>query len=412
MTSLRGNRDFTLLLVSDAANQMGTTVRTTVIPLVAVTTLAASEFEIGLLAASATAAFLLIGLPAGVWVDRLRRRPVLIAANAFRAGLLMLIPLAALAGWLSIPMLIAIALLTGAGTVFFDVAALSLLPSVVRRDQLPVANGRLHTAQAAGRLTGPGLGGLLAQLLGAANGMWASVVLYGGSALALSRIGAAESQPPRPAKRNMRAELAEGARFVLGHPLMRALSGFAVTWNFFLNLGFSMHVLLLARTLGLPAAAVGVLIAVPGVGSVLGAASASWWIGRLGLGRAMLLLSTLGAAGGVLIALGGGGWRLAVFVIGQLALGYGGAIYGVAQVTCRQSVCPDHMLGRVIGIARFLSWGAIPLGLLAGGLTGQLFGVYGALWVSAAGGLLAVLWLTRAGQAASSRGVGRRPVSR
>lgn len=381
MTAVRG-RDFRLLWGSDAASHFGSAVSGTALALVGVVVVGLSPFEQGVVQASGSLAFLLIGLPAGVWVDRLRRRPVMFGADFARAALCASVPVAAWAGWLSFGQLVGVALLTGAMTVMFDVASTSVTPAVVGREHLYAANSRLQTTGAAARLSGPGLAGLLAQLLGAANALGMAAASYLGSALLLRILRVSEPEPEQSARRRLVPEVVEGLRFTFGHPVPRALAGFGVTMSFFATVGQAMYVLFLARTLGLPATAVGLVVVGGGVGAVLGAATATRWITRFGDVRALLVVwLTFLPPSALLLPLAGPGWQVTLFVVGLFGIGYGGGVYNVAQVSLRQAVCRDELLGRMNASLRFITWGVMPIGALAGGAIGELVSVRAALWV-------------------------------
>jgi predicted MFS family arabinose efflux permease len=382
---------FAKLWAADTVNQTGTSLRTTSIPLVGVTVLGASAWQMGILTASATAAFAVVGLPAGAWVDRFPRRRVMMLANLIRLLLLATIGAAAALRLLTFVQLVGVSLLIGAMTVLYDVASPAIVQSVVPADDLTRANGRMQTTQAAARLGGPPLAGAAAQLIGAANTTGLAGLSYLASALLIRRL-----PEPRPAQRtgtSLRSEVAAGLRFTFGHPAIRALVVCGAAYNFFLNLGFAVQVLFLVDELRLPSAAVGALLAASGLGQVLGAASAGAWARRFGDVRAIVVVLCVAQPFGLLLPLAGRGWAVALFATATFSTGYGIAVYNVLSLTFRQHTCPPEMFGRMSASARMLSWGAIPLGALAGGGLGQLAGLRATLWIAAVGGLLPALWL-------------------
>ena len=391
--SLWSHRDFRLLWVGNTTSQFGATVGRTVLPLLAAGALAATPFEMGVLSAAGSAAFLLIGLPAGVWVDRLSRRPVMLVADLARAALMLSVPVAWWLGVLTLVQLVVVALLVGAATVMFDVAHQSYLPSLVRRDQLVEGNAKLESSRAVAQVSGPAVAGGVAQGVGAANGVLATGLGYLVSALFLLRVRTPEPRPERPEKPGLRHEVAEGLRFVFGHRSLRAVVGCTGTANFFGGIGTAVTVLFLVRELGLSEGVVGLVLSAAGVGGVLGALTAGWWTRRFGQVRTIWLSALVTFPFGLLIPLGGADWRMVLLVLGEVGSAYGVIVYNIAQVSYRQSICPDRLLGRMNASIRFVVWGALPLGGLVGGALGGGIGVTPTLWVAVGGQAVAVLWV-------------------
>jgi MFS family permease len=393
--SLWFHRDFRSLWASDTVSQFGTFVGHMVLPLLAATALAASPFEMGLLTAAESAAFLLIGLPAGVWVDRTRRRSLMVTADIARAALLFTVPVSWWLGVLSLPHLVVVALLVGVCTVFFDLAYQSYLPFLVGRSKLVEGNAKLQASQSVAQVTGPGIAGGLTRLIGAANAVLATGVSYLASAVFLFRITASEPdmRHRRDTNTTLRADVAEGLRFVFGNRLLRAITATTASANFFGGALTAVTVLFLIRTLGLSETHVGLVLGCAGAGSVLGAVTAGWWTSRFGQARTIWLVPLLTWPGQLLLPLSEPGWLVVLASIGPALTGYGAVVYNVAQVSFRQSICPDRLLGRMNASIRFVVWGTLPLGGLVGGAFGEWLGIRGALWVAAAGEALAVLWV-------------------
>jgi MFS family permease len=386
--ALWGHRDFLLLWSAETVSEVGTMVTRLALPLLAATVLGATPWEMGLLAAATTAAFLLVGLPAGALLDRVRRRPVMIAADLVRFVLFGWIPLAWWLGVLTFWQVLLVALLGGVATVFFDVGYQSILPSVVGRDGLVEGNSKLESTRAGAEAAGPALGGLLVQLAGAANAVLLDAVSYLVSAVALAGMRVRETVAERTG-RSLRAEMAEGLRYVLRHPLLRPITACTGTANLFSGVSLAVEVLYLTRVLELSAAAIGVVMAVGMVGGVLGAVTGGWWIRRAGQARMVVWAMLVTGPPMLLVLVPGPVW----FAIGIFAMSYGTVIYNVAQVSFRQSVCPDRLLGRMNASIRFLVWGTIPLGGLLGGALGGSIGIWPTLLVSVLGTIAAPLWL-------------------
>lgn len=375
--------DFRRLWASDTVSQTGNFVGQTVIPLLAATVLAATPFQMGLLTAAENAAFLLIGLPAGVWVDRMRRRPLMLRADFARAALLLTVPIAWWTGVLTLTQLLVVALLVSAGTVFFDVSYQSYLPSLVGREHLLEGNTKLQASQSTAQVVGPGLGGGLAQLAGAANAVLATGLGYLVSGLFLLRIKTREPEPEPHDGTPLRTQIAEGLRFVFRNPTLRPITLCTGTANLANTVFQAMLILFLTRQLGLGSAAVGTMFTIMGVGGVAGALAAGWCTRRIGQARAIWLVPVLTWPFQLLVPLAAPGWRVALVPAGMAVMSFGVIVYNVAQVSYRQVICPDRLLGRMNATIRFVVWGTMPIGGLIGGGLGEWLGVRGTLWAGA-----------------------------
>jgi MFS family permease len=391
--SLWRHRDFLLLWAGETVSQVGTMVSHLALPLLAATSLGASAWEMGLLVAAERGAFLLVGLPAGVLVDRVRRLPVMIAADLVRFALFASIPLAWALGVLTFAQLLVVALLAGVATVLFDVGYQSVLPAVVGRAGLVDGNAKLESTRAAAETAGPALGGGLVQLVGAAAAVLLDAVTYLVSAAFLLRMRTQEAVPARDPDRSLRADIAQGLRYVLGHPLLRAITLCTGTANLFGGVLAAVSVLFLARELGQPPAVIGLVLAAGSAGGVLGALTAGRWIRRLGQGRTVVISLLVTGPVALVLPLTTPGAGLAWFALGTAAVAYGGVVYNVAQVSFRQSVTPDHLLGRMNASIRFLVWGTIPIGGLLGGALGELAGLRATLLITAVGIVLSPVWV-------------------
>ncbi len=391
--SLFFHADFRRLFAGDTASQFGVFVGNTAVPLLAAVTLAATPFEMGLLTAAETLAFLLIGLPAGVWVDRLRRRRVMLTADFVRFALLLSVPVSWWAGVLTLAQLLAVVLFVGIATVFFDIAYQSYLPSLVGREHLMEGNAKLQAVQSTAQIAGPSAAGVLVQLVNAASTVLVTCFGFLTSALCLLRIRTREPAPERDGHARLLPQIAEGLRFVFSDKPLRAIVGTTATANFFGGAFAAVQVLFLTRTVGLPPAAVGVLLAVGGAGGILGAVCSASITRRLGQARAIWLVPLFTWPGHLLIPLAAPDWRLGLAGFGLVAGGFGIIVYNVAQVSYRQAICPDRLLGRMNASVRFVVWGTLPLGGLLGGALGEGLGLRGALWVAVAGEVASALWV-------------------
>jgi MFS family permease len=382
------DRDFRFLLLGQTTSQLGAQVSGVAIPLLAALTLHASPLEFGLISASGTVAFALIGLPAGAWVDRWPRRPVLVASDLIRALLLTSIPVAALLGILTITQLIVVSLLSGFARVFFDVAYQSYLPTVVGKDGLLTGNSAMETVRATGQVAGPGLGGWLVALAGAANVVLIQAVTFAVSAGSLMAIRAREQAlPARTDRPRLRAEIKEGLLFVARTPLLRATAITSTAGNFSFALASAVTFLFMLNTLGLSSVAIGIVLALGSLTVIAGAA----WTPRLArrFGSARIIWLSLAVTGPIALVspLAQRGWLVVLLVVGMAVGEFGQIVYAITNVSLRQRLCPDHLLGRVNATMRFLMMGLFPLGALLGGVLGELLGLRPTLLL--AGGIIA-----------------------
>lgn len=375
-------RDFRLLLFGQTASQLGAQVSGVAVPLLAVLVLGASPLQLGLVTASGTVAFAVIGLPAGAWVDRWRRRPVLVGSDLVRAGLLGTVPLAGLLGVLSVGQVMAVALGVGAARVFFDVGYQSYVPSVVGGERVLAGNSAMETVRACGQVAGPGLGGWLVGWAGAAQVVWIQVGTYALSAASLLAIRVREPAPARAAGRRLREEVAEGLRFVARSPVLRATALTSAAGNFAFAVASAVNVIFMSRVVGLSAAQIGLVTGAGSVAALAGAALTPALARWLGSGRVVWVSL---AATGPLTLLGPLAQRgpLAVLVgVGAAAGELGQIVYAITSLSLRQRLCPAGMLGRVGATMRFLIMGLAPLGALLGGVLGEFAGVRATLWAS------------------------------
>ncbi|MFI6447187.1 MFS transporter [Kitasatospora sp. NPDC050543] len=384
-STLLRHRDFRFLLSGAASSQVGSQVTLVALPLVAVLELEATPFQVGLLTAAETAAFLLVGLPAGAWVDRMRRLPVLIRADVVRFLAVGSIPPAAALGVLTMLQLYLVALVTGVATVFFDVAHQSFLPQLLPREQLVAGNGALETVRSSAQVAGPGLGGGLVQLLGAPLAIVADAIGYLTSALLLLGIRTREPHPEPVPGRSLRADIGEGLSFVLRHPLLRMIAAATAVSNLFAAVLMAVQTVFWVRVLDLSPAAIGLLLSVSAVGGLAGALCAGPLARRVGQARLIWLSAAATSPFAVLWPLSSGGAGVLLFGIASGVVLFGGVVYNVAQVSFRQVICPPELLGRMNATMRFLVWGTLPLGALAGGAIATAAGPRAALWVCAAG---------------------------
>ncbi|MFG3051353.1 MFS transporter [Kitasatospora sp. NPDC048239] len=385
------NQGFRLLISAAAVSKLGTSVNSLALPLAAVFALHASAGQVGLLAMLGTLSFLLIGLPAGAWIDRMRKRPVMIAADLARAALFGSVPAAWLLDVLTIHQLYLVALLSGAATVFFDVAVQSHLPDLVGREQLTDANSHLVTVDAITQVGGRSAGGFLVSLLSAPAAVAVDAVSYLWSAACLRRIRQPEPQPRQRADRSLASEVRQGLRFVFGHPLLRPIALAGAATNLSVQLCQTVLPVVFVRELDLPGSAIGLFFATGGIGVFLGSLSARWLTRRFGAGRVLWLMGLAVAPLGVLVALvdrgpalwlAAGAWLVTTCKVG---------IDNVIKVSFRQHATPDPLLGRMNATMRVVLTGSLTIGAALAALLGEFASPRTALWIGATG--LATAWI-------------------
>lgn len=349
--------------------------------------------QMGILSGAGAVMVLLFGLFAGAWADRLRRRPVLIATDLGRAAVLATIPFAALTHRLTMNHLYAVAALSSLLTVLFDVSYQAYLPSMVGPDSILEGNSKLALTESIAEVAGPGLAGILVTSITAPMAILVDAISFVCSAFSLWLIRKPERAPEPSAKPDMGREIAEGLRICWRHPILRALVLRTATASFFLGFG-SLYVLLAIRELGLSAAQLGTIIAVGGVGSLVGSLAAERLVLQFGFHRVFLASAALPAFGMMLPPLARGSvWICAgVLMVGQL-FDTAWPVYNITKLTLRQSVAPADALGRVNSAIYLTYHGLVPLGALAGGALAESVGLRLAMLVGSAGFLLSVLWL-------------------
>lgn len=391
--ALWNNVDFMKFWTGETISLFGSQVTLLALPLTAVLELNAGSEQLGTLRFLESLPYLLLPLLFGAWVDRRRKRPLMILTNSARALLIGLIPLLALFHHLSLVPLYLIAFCTGIFTVLFDLCWLSFVPAIVAKEHLIEANSRVGTSSAAAEVSGPGLGGLLVQFLSAPLALLADSCSYVLSVISLLLIRHREPQPERPADSHLLREIGEGLNFMWNNLYIRTLALQAGAWNFCNGIVEVVFLLYAVRQLGFSAGVIGTIYAIGAVGGLLGAAIAGPLARRFPLGSVICATFTLGSTPFILLPLlGGPQWMVAVgstivFFLVRTALG----IYFVQSISLRQAVTPTALMARMNATLRLISYSGVSLGPLVAGFLGAWIGLRQSLWVAGIGFIVALV---------------------
>ncbi len=383
--------DFLRLWVGDTASQLGASFGGIALPYLAVTVLAATEFQMGLLGTLEGLGFLVIGLPAGALVDRWRKRAVMLAADIGRGLLLLSVTAAWWLGWLTFIQLAAVATAVGVLTVFFDVGYQSYLPFLVGREHIVEGNAKLQASQSVSRAAGPAAGGAAISVLGAADVIAVNGAGFLASAAALWRIRHRETPPAPETRRPLRTEIAEGLAFVVRHPLLRRLLACTGIGNLTGSAANALLMLYMVRDLRLSAVTIGIIETVGAIGGFAGALIVTPLTRRIGEGATIIITAAIFAPLPFVFPLASLLPTIPTLIVGQIAFMAMVVAYNIATVSFRQRLCPPGMLGRMNASARFLIWGTIPIGAFVGGIASSHLGVLPTLWIAATAGLASVL---------------------
>lgn len=395
LPSIWRNRAFVQLFTGETVGAVGVEIAQVAMPIIAVTYLAATEVQIGYLTMVEGLAFLALSLPVGAWVDRVSRRKVLIGANIVRAVAMAMVPVLWFTGGLSVSTLWILALVLSGAQVFFDMAYLAIVPSIVDHRQLGHANSTLQTSAETARAAGPGIGGFLARFVAAPVLPFFATAGYLISAFNVWRL---PSDEPAPREHGSRIvdEIREGFTFVWRHPLIRPLLISTAMFNLFGSVMWTMFPVLLLRSLGVSEATFGLIISATAVGGIVGAFSARYFVKVFGEGRsiavaagieALLILPLL-----FVFAMPRTPAILMVTVTGFFSVMLV-VVFNVVQVTMRQKQCPPALLGRMTASLRMVMWGVGPIGAFASGYIATWFGLTVNFSVALAGSIAAALVL-------------------
>jgi MFS family permease len=394
--SLWRDPSFRRFWAGEAISLLGSQVTALALPLSAVLLLDAGPAEMAILGLLSYLPFLVVTLPAGVWADRRRRRPLLLVANVGRAAALLAVPAGAWLGVLSLPLLYGVALVVGVLTVLFEVGYLAYVPQLVARHQLVDANARLQATSSAAEVGGPGLAGLLIAAVGAPVAILIDSASYLASAVLLLGISRGEPEPAAARRQSdIVGDIRTGLRVTFTHPVLRAFALAAASNNLAWQIVEVVLLIYATQVLRLDPLAIGALFSVGAIGAVFGALAARSLGRRLGVGRTIAAAMVLCGAGTLLVPLAAPpsalGW--ATLAVALFIGGFGNTISVVHVITVRQTITPDDLLGRMNASYRTLTYGAIPVGAMIGGVLGETIGLQATMAVGAVGVFLAPLWV-------------------
>ena len=391
---LWSHRDFVRLWSGQSISELGSQVSALAIPWLAAFGLHAGPFAFSLLGVLGFLPFILFALPAGVWVDRLRRRYILIVCDAARAVLLAIIPILWALHDLQIWHLLVLTFVIGIFTVFFDVAYQSYLPALIEREHLIDGNSKIQLTASVASVSGPPLAAGLMGAIGAANAIFADCVSFVVSTVFMVSMRHREAPPKRePGEKHpkMWPQVKEGINWVVRHPWLRPIAMCTGTSNFFSTLSNAILILYMARTLGLSKYAIAIVFVAAPVGSIVAGLITNRINTRLGVGRTILATIAVSSIAGLCYPLAPQSFPMPVLMLGGALFGFGAIAYNITQVSLRQAITPERLQGRMNAAMRWIVWGTIPLGTLLGGGIATWFSLRTALWVGGIGNTLAIL---------------------
>ena len=388
------NRNFQFLWAGQTVSTIGDQMSGLALPVLTVLLLHASEWEVGLMNAAGLSAFLLIGLPAGAWVDRWIKRRVMIWADIVRMVTVGSVPFVWWSGHLTMSYVIATAFIMGAAAVFFDVSYQSVLPLMLPKDQMPQANSALETTAQTSSVAGPAVIGFLLTIVKAPILMLVDAFSFLISWVSLASMKVDEVATPKHERQPLRKEIAEGVSFVVKHPIIGRITATTTVSNLFTSAIHTLTPILVLRTMGVPAPIYGLMFTAGAVGGLVGAVSAAKigkWIGQgNAVIWAMAITSIATFAFPVAAIINNKVIGIPMLLVAEFLISFSGLVYNITQVSARQALCPEHLLGRMNASIRFFVWGVMPISALASGALATLFGIIPVMVVAAIGAVFAV----------------------
>ncbi|MDE2386431.1 MAG: MFS transporter [Actinomycetales bacterium] len=397
LSSLLRNRNFQFLWAGQTVSTIGDQMSGLALPVLAVVMLNATEWQVGLMNAAGLSAFLLIGLPAGAWVDRWVKRRVMIWADVVRMLTVASVPLVWWSGHLTMWYVIATAAVMSVAAVFFDVSYQSVLPLLLPKAQLQRANSALETTAQTSSVAGPAVIGFLLTIFKAPMLMIADAFSFLVSWVGIALMKVDETPTPKQDRQPLRKEIAEGVRFVAKHPIISRITWTTSVSNLFSSAIQTLMPILVLRTMGVPAPIYGLMFTAGAVGGLIGAVSApklGKWIGEGNLViAAITLCGVAGFAFPLAAIVGNPAVGIPLIIVAEGLISFTGLVYNITQVSARQALCPEHLLGRMNASIRFFVWGVMPISAISAGALATWFGIIPVMIVAAIGAACAGLFV-------------------
>jgi MFS family permease len=390
------NKNFLALWGGQTVSEVGSQLTNLAVPVFAVTMLNVNESQMGFLNAASTASFLLVGLIAGAWVDRWVKRRVMIWADVVRMLAILSVPVLYFSGVIQVWHLFVVAAIMGLATVFFDVAYQSFIPMVVPKEQIASANSSLETTNQLSTIGGPAIVGGLLSIVKAPALLVADSLTFLVSTISLSAIRDREVPKPKEERKKLRHEIAEGLKFVWNNKIIRAVSFTTSTSNLFSTAQATLVPLVILRDLHISPAVFGVIESIAAVGGLLGAVTAAKLSKAIGEGQVIAYSAVLMGFTAFAPAIAAGSSQIVAIVVlclGQFVGMFTVLTYNITQVSARQRLCPEHLLGRMNASIRFFVWGVMPIGALISGAAATAFGIIPVVWFAAIGVFLSAIFV-------------------
>ncbi|MFZ3590464.1 MFS transporter [Bacillus sp. DJP31] len=392
----KSNKHFRLFWSGQTISMFGSQITVIGLPLTAVYLLGANPFQMGLFQAMATIPFFIFSLFAGVWIDQNQKKPLLILSNLLTAFFLLLIPLFAWLGMLNFFMFYFIVFLSATFSMVFELAYLSFLPVIVKREDLSDGNSKLEISRSIAQVSGPSVAGVLISVLTAPIAILIDSISYIVSTIFIWRIKAEEPKPIKEFDSSIFKKIGEGMGLLVKHPILRSISASTAILNFFRTAFDAVYIFFIIKVLGINPTQIGIIFGVGSIGGILGAFFSRRISEKFGIGPSIIGSVAMVTVGSIIVPFANEQIIIAMtlLILGQIITGFGNTVYFVSQVSLRQSITPMEILGRVNASNRFISRGAMPLGGIFGGLLGTFIELRLALLILAIGYILAILWLS------------------
>ncbi|MBO2537751.1 MFS transporter [Rummeliibacillus suwonensis] len=392
---LKSNKAFRLFWTGQTISMFGSQITVIGLPLTAIYFLNANSTQMGIFQAVATIPFFLFSLFAGVWIDRNRKKNILIFCNLMTAASLIIIPLGSIFNFLNLTLFYIVVFIAGTFSMIFELAYLSFLPLIVSKKHLSEGNSKLEISHSVLEVSGPSISGYLISIVTAPIAIIIDIICYIVSSLFLYKIKIAEPKTKAEKRTSVILEIKEGLKVLLKHPILISLSGSTATLNFFRTAFDTLFLLFIIKYVGLRTEQIGIIIGLGSIGGLLGASISTRLSNKMGIGSTIITSVVTVFLGAMICSLAGGQIIVAItcLILGQILIGFGNTVYFISQVSLRQYITPMNLLGRVNASNRFITRGAMPLGGMFGGFLGSFINFKIAIFLISLGYMIGVIWL-------------------